>query len=80
MEVEIKDKEKRVNIWLTHAESEDAALKESLQPLYQKYKKKKYLIAVFESGMDCLEELTRDLILYNRTRLRELEAKKAASG
>ena len=33
MELEIKDKQKRVNIWLTHAESQDPALMESLKPI-----------------------------------------------
>jgi hypothetical protein len=82
MELEVRDKEKRVLIWLTHAESKSVELKEALKPIYQKFKAKKYLVAVFESGEDSLEELTRDLVLYNRTRLRELEManEKMASG
>ena len=50
MEIEVKDKQKRVNIWLTHAESQDEALMESLKPIYREYKAKKYLVAVFASG------------------------------
>ena len=50
MEIEVKDKEKRVNIWLTRAESQDQALLDSLKPLYKEYKAKKYLVAVFHSG------------------------------
>ena len=76
MEVEVRDKEKRVYIWLTRAESEDPALKESLKPIYQEYKAKKYLVAVYESGTGNLEESIRDLLLYNRVRLRELEEPK----
>ena len=74
--MEVRDKEKRVYIWLTRAESEDPALKESLKPIYQDYKAKKYLVAVYESGTGNLEESIRDLLLYNRVRLRELEEPK----
>lgn len=79
MEIEIRDKDKRVNIWLTHAESQDTALKESLKPMYQEFKRKKYLVAVFESGTESMEELTRDLLLYNRVKLREVEMKTATN-
>ena len=76
MEIDVRDKKKRVYIWLTRAESEDPALKESLKPIYQEYKAKKYLVAVYESGTGNLEESIRDLLLYNRVRLRELEEPK----
>ena len=76
MEMEVRNKEKRVYIWLTRAESEDPALKESLKPIYQEYKAKKYLVAVYESGTGDLEGSIRDLLLYNRVRLRELEEPK----
>ena len=77
MEIEVKDKQKRVNIWLTHAESQDEALMETLKPLYREYKAKKYLVAVFASGTEDLKGLTCELLRYNRIRLRELEEKKA---
>jgi len=76
MEIEVKDKEKRVNIWLTRAESQDQALLDSLKPLYKEYKAKKYLVAVFSSGTEDLKSLTCDLLRYNRVRLRELEKQK----
>ena len=76
MELEVRDKEKRVNIWLTHAESQDAEFMESLKPIYREYKAKKYLVAVYESGTGDLEGSIRDLLLYNRVRLRELEEPK----
>ena len=41
LELEVKDQQKRVNIWLTHAESQDPAVLESLKPIYQEYKAKK---------------------------------------
>ncbi len=82
MEMEVRDADKKVLIWLTHAESNSVEMKESLKPIYREVKAKKYLVAVFESGKESLEELTRDLLVYNRTRLRELEMakEKKASG
>ena len=82
MEMEVRDAEKKVLIWLTRAESNSEELRESLKPIYRDFRDKKYLVAVFESGTEDLEELTRDLVLYNRTRLRELEMakEKRASG
>ena len=79
LELEIKDQQKRVNIWLTHAESQDPAVMESLKPIYQEYKAKKYLVAVFSSGTEDLKSLTCDLLRYNRVRLRELEKQKEKS-
>ena len=76
MEIGVKDKEKRVNIWLTRAESQDQALLDSLKPLYKEYKAKKYLVAVSSSGTEDLKSLTCDLLRYNRVRLRELEKQK----
>ena len=76
MELEVRDKEKRVNIWLTHAESQDAEFMESLKSIYREYKDKKYLVGVFASGTEDLKGLTCDLLRYNRVRLRELETKK----
>ena len=82
MEMEVWDAEKKVLIWLTRAESNSVELREALKPIYREFRDKKYLVAVFESGTEDLEELTRDLVLYNRTRLRELEMakEKRASG
>ena len=76
MEIEVKDEEKRVNIWLTRAESQDQALLDSLKPLYKEYKAKKYLVAVFHSGNGNMKRSMRDLRLYNKTRSREVEMEK----
>ena len=60
MEMEVRDADKKVLIWLTHAESNSVEMKESLKPIYREFKAKKYLVAVFESGKESLEELTRE--------------------
>ena len=79
MEIELKEKEKRVYIWLTHTESEDGEFVDSLRPLFRAYKEKKYLVTVFHSGTEDLRELTREWLLYNKTRLREIEIKNEQS-
>lgn len=78
MELEVKDQQKRVNIWLTHAESQDPTVQESLKPIYQEYKAKKYLVAVFSSGTEDLKSLTCDLLRYNPTE--ELSGGAAVAG
>ena len=72
MEINIRDDSKIVEVWLTGEEKRDVDLRERLKPLYQEYKKK-YLVAVFESGEQNLEELTGSLLGYNRKRTVQLE-------
>lgn len=69
---------KIVEIWLSHSEQADAALREQLRPIYQEYNGKKYTVAVFQSGTEDLYEQTHQLLLYNRNRAAELEAKQQA--
>ena len=76
MEMNVRDDKQLVEIWLTNAEKKDLALSEGLKDIYDKYKKKKYLVAVFESGNGDLYEQTRDLLLYNRQRLAEQEVQR----
>lgn len=76
MELTVKDERKLVEIWLTNAEKADPVLRASLQSIYDKFKKKKYLVAVFESGNGDLYAQTRDLLLYNRQRLAEQEVQR----
>ena len=76
MELTVKDEQKLVEIWLTNAEKADPVLRASLQGIYDKFKKKQYLVAVFESGNGDLYAQTRDLLLYNRQRLAEQEVQR----
>ena len=73
----VRDDKKIVDIWLTNAEKNDPALREGLNDIYKKYKEKKYLVAVFESGEKDLYQGTLDLLAYNKRRIPELEVKKA---
>lgn len=64
MEMNIYDDKKYVSVWLTKAEAADAAFRDSLIPLYSKYKQKKYRVVVFESGTCDLPTLTKDLLKH----------------
>ena len=76
MEMTVKDEWKLVEIWLTNAEKSDPVLRAGLQGIYDTYKKKKYLVAVFESGSGDLYEQPRNLLLYNRQRMAEQEVQR----
>lgn len=69
MEMKRDSNSKTVEIWLTHAESQDSALQAQLKPLYKKYKAQGYTVAVFHSGAQDLAAVTSDLLCYNRKRL-----------
>lgn len=73
MEVNVHEKEKLVEVWLTNAEKNDPAVQEHLKMLYAKYKLFKYTVAVFQSGGRDLYQSTLDLLAYNKKRIAELE-------
>ena len=73
MEINIHDDKKMVEVWLTRAEKQDEALQQELKPHYAQYKKKKYMVAVFESGEQDLYQNTLALLSYNKRRIPELE-------
>ena len=76
LEINVKDEERMVEIWLSNAEKRDPVLRESLKDIYDKFKKKKYLVAVFESGEKDLYQGTLDLLAYNKRRCAELEVQR----
>ena len=73
MEINVHDDKKMVEVWLTRAEKQDEALQQELKSLYAQYKKKKYMVAVFESGEQDLYQNTLALLSYNKRRIPELE-------
>ena len=77
LEMNVRDDQKLVEIWLTNAEKIDPVLREGLKEIYAKYKTKKYMVAVFESGKGDLYENTRDLLLFNRRRSAEKAVQQA---
>ena len=81
MEMTVRDDTKMVEIYLTKAEENDQALRAKLQKIYDNYKEKKYLVAVFESGDGDLYQDMLDLLAFNKKRMaqKEVERKKAAN-
>jgi hypothetical protein len=73
MEIKICDKRRIVEVWLTNAEKSDSAVQERLKTIYEEYKAKKYIVAVFQSGDGDLHEYTSALLRYNRKRAAERE-------
>ena len=73
MEIRVRDDRHLVEVWLSNAEKKDTSLREGLKRLYAEYKKKKYLVAVFESGEGDLYSSTLELLAYNKRRCAELE-------
>ena len=73
MEINIHDDKKMVEVWLTRAEKQDEALQQELKPLYAQYKKKKYMVAVFESGEQDLYQNTLALLSYIKRRIPDFE-------
>ena len=76
MEINVRDDRKIVEVWLTNEEQQDQAIRESLKPLYQQYKAKKYTVAVFLSGSRDLAEETVALLRHNKRRSAELEVQR----
>lgn len=76
MEINVRDEKQLVEIWLTNAEKKDRVLRESLKPIYDKYKKEKYLVAVFESGEENLYQGMLELLSYNKRHCDELEVQR----
>lgn len=72
MEVNRDEEKKVMEVWLTREESQDEALHNRLKPLCAKWKKQKYLVAVYRSGVEDLYRNTLDLLSYNKKRCAEL--------
>ena len=75
MQIDIHPEKKLVCICLTKAESADASAQEQLRPLYDRFRKQKFLVAVFRSGGQDLTDLTSELLRYNRKLFAEREVR-----
>ena len=78
MQIDVHKERKLVCIWLARLESEDAGIQEKLKNLYAQYKQQGYLVAVYHSGDQDLQEMTSALLQYNRRLFaeREVQAEK----
>lgn len=77
MEIERNEEKKIISVWLTRAESRDEDLQRRLKTMYPKWKKEKYLVAVYHSGQEDLFESTLALLAYNKKRCAELAVQRA---
>jgi hypothetical protein len=66
LEIEVNEKAKLAEFWLTRAEADDTALRKSLLPQFQEWKEKKYLPVVYLSGREDLYDCTLALLKHNR--------------
>ena len=76
MELNVRDEQQLVEIWLTNAEKNDRELRASLKDIYDAYKNEKYLVAVYESGEKDLYENVRDILVFNKRRTAEQEVQR----
>jgi len=76
LELNVRDDKKLVEVWLTKTEKADLELREGLKDIYDKFKQKKYLVAVYESGEQDLYQNTLDLLKWNKRRIAELEVQR----
>jgi hypothetical protein len=65
LEINVREKDKIAEIWLTKDESNDSTLRQKLRPFYSEYRQKKYTVAVFESGRNSLYSNVESLVLHN---------------
>ena len=65
MRIHMDEDKKIAEIWLTKAESDDAAVDARLKPFYSECKAHKYLAVVYRSGKEDLLETTKDLLRHN---------------
>ena len=77
--MEVREQDKIVELWLTRAEKDNPAFRDSLKPLCQQYKEQNYLVSMYLSGEAELYLQTRDLLLYNRRRLAEQDIQEGAA-
>lgn len=75
MEIEVLAASKIVAIWLTSAEAEDPVVLAKLSAIYADCAEKKYTPAVFHSGSRSLPEQTSGLLIHNRRRTAQREAR-----
>ncbi|HIY21233.1 MAG TPA: hypothetical protein H9841_04945 [Candidatus Flavonifractor merdigallinarum] len=73
--MEVREQSRTVELWLTQEEKNDPAFRDGLKPIYEKYRAEKYLVAVFLPGEENLYQQTRDLLVYNRRKLAEQQAR-----
>ena len=70
MKIEVNEKFRFASVWLTNEEKMDQNFRDSLQPLIQTFKDKKYKFVIFESGKGDLMKYTKSLLSHNKNPVR----------
>lgn len=73
MELNVRNENRIVEIWLTRDEKRDERVQRELKLVYQSFKGTGYMVVTFLSGDQNLTDTTSDLICYNRKRIAQLE-------
>ena len=76
MQIKVNEANRVVELWLTNAEKNDEKLKASLKPMYEKYKREKYRVALFLSGNRELFTQIDSLLIHNRNVLARQETER----
>ncbi|MDQ5983473.1 MAG: hypothetical protein RUMPE_00492 [Eubacteriales bacterium SKADARSKE-1] len=65
MKIEIDDENKILAFWFANGENSSDEMPQMISTLIEKYRRKKYIIAVYKSGDKSLKDLTTELVLAN---------------
>ena len=76
MDIQLDEKKKQVQVWLTNADCRDERLMGALDEQYDVWARDKYQVAVFRSGSGDLQENTLEMLRYNRRRSAEREVQR----
>lgn len=76
MVMSVLEDHKLVQIWLTNEEKDDPDVHARLKPVYAENKRQGFQTVVYKSGHQDLKEGIRDLLLYNKRKLAELEVQR----
>lgn len=67
MEICVLDDKKRVEVWLTNADSRNTEINDFVEKLIKDYNARKYFVVIFRSGTENLLDSTELLLQHNKT-------------
>lgn len=68
MEICVLDDKKRVEVWLTNADSRNTEINDFVEKLIKDYNARKYFVVIFRSGTENLLDSTELLLQHNKTK------------
>lgn len=67
MEICVLDDKKRVEVWLTSADSRNTEINDFVEKVIKDYGSRKYFVVIFRSGTENLLDSTELLLQHNKT-------------